>query len=455
MKAFTERPLILQLAVMVLACQIMAHFVTIVITVSSTGGPDPARFTSVPALKAGAVAELLVGATPGEREVVLALVARQETGLGVANVSDTDLEAGPLVDAPRALRRLFPGIVDQVGIARAAEPWLFPVVSAAHVYVRVDATRAIVATTAIEPGRTPIESIFLRLTIFLVVIPLALGTLWALLSLTAPLRRFATTADRFAVDLDSTPLPVRGSSEMRSLAQAFNSMRGRIRDLVENRSRMLAAVSHDLRTPLSRIRLRAEAQVPSEEREKTLRDVASMDKMIGQALAYLRDGAAEPRLAPVDLASLVAAVRDDFSDAGGEVAFESAEPVVALVDTGMMVRAVANLVDNALKYAGRARLEISTLATEIVVSVADDGPGVPDADKARVFEPFSRGDPARSGASGFGMGLAISKQIVDRHGGRVELVDARPTGLVARIVLPRPAEVEHFRVVGDAKRRAA
>lgn len=437
--SFTQRSLVVQLGVLVFTCQLLAHALTIVLTVSQTGGPDPAHFTSIPALKAGAIVELLGDATPAERDLVLALVTRSRAGIAISSTSAGDVDTRAISDATRALRRMFPAIADRIGIASGLSGPFLPVFNVPDVYIRVDGARALVAPAQVEPGRVPLGDVFIRLTLFLVVVPITMGTIWALMSITAPLRRFAISADRFAVDLDPTPLPVRGSAEMRSLAQAFNTMCGRIRDLVEGRSRMLAAVSHDLRTPLTRIRLRAEAQSPSDEREKTLKDVASMDRMLGQALSYLRDGASEPKLAPVDLASLVSSVQDDFADAGGDVTFVSPGPVVALAEPDMLARALGNLVENALKFGSRATISLTETDAEIVLTVADDGPGIPDADKIRVFEPFARGDAARSSAAGFGMGLAIAKQIVERHNGRLELVDSLPSGLAARVVLPRPA----------------
>jgi signal transduction histidine kinase len=453
--AFTERSLVVQLGVLVFACQLLAHVFTIGLTILRSSGPDPAHFASIPALKAGTIIEVLANATPAERDLVLALVARSQNGIAIASASAGDVDTRAFSDATRALKRLFPGVADQIGIASGIAGPVLPVFNVPDVYFRLDGSRALVASARVEPGRVPLGDVFLRLTLFLVVVPIALGTIWALMTVTAPLRRFAASADRFADDLDSTPLPVRGSAEMRSLAQAFNTMRGRIRDLIDGRSRMLAAVSHDLRTPLTRVRLRAEAQPAGEDREKTLKDVAAMDKMIGQALAYLRDGASAPRLEKVDLSSLVASLRDDFADAGGDVTLVApAGPVVAQVEPDMISRAIGNLLDNALKFGTRARLSLEATGTAIVLTVADNGPGVAEADRVRVFEPFARGDAARSEPTGFGMGLAIARQIVERHGGTLALSDGEEGGLAARITLPAVAAAQD-RAPARAARHAA
>jgi signal transduction histidine kinase len=202
---------------------------------------------------------------------------------------------------------------------------------------------------------------------------------------------------------------------------------------------MLAAVSHDLRTPLTRIRLRAEAQGDSEERERTLRDIAAMDRMIGQALSYLRDQASPDASERVDLATLAKTVCDDFTDIGKHVVFEGPRHVVVACEPDLITRALTNLIENAVKFGDRAEVTLAMRsASEAVIHIRDNGPGIPDPDKALAFEPFSRGDAARTarGADGFGLGLAIARQIIEKHGGRITLHDNQPHGLDVQVVLP-------------------
>jgi signal transduction histidine kinase len=264
-------------------------------------------------------------------------------------------------------------------------------------------------------------------------------SLWGLKMLTAPLRRLAESADRFAIDLDPTPLDEQGPTEIRTLARAFNTMKERIRQLLDSRSRMLAAVSHDLRTPLTRLRLRAESLPDSDDKERMLKDVVTMDRMIGHALSYLRDQASPTTRERVDVATLLEAICDDFADTGHKAAFEGPRNVVLECEPDLLTRAISNLVDNALKFGGSAKVILETRSpSDIVIRIEDEGPGIPDDAKFMAFEPFSRGDQARGApeTEGFGLGLAIARQIVERHGGQITLHDRKPRGLTVQIVLP-------------------
>jgi signal transduction histidine kinase len=220
-------------------------------------------------------------------------------------------------------------------------------------------------------------------------------------------------------------------------------MRSRIRDLLESRSRMLAAVSHDLRTPLTRLRLRAEALPEGEDKDRMLRDLGTMNGMISQSLSYLRDQATKGRMDRIDVSALLDTIADDFADTGHEVTFEGARNVVIVADHELLIRAISNVVDNAVKFGGAAEIGLTLPSpSQIAITVTDHGPGIPDPQKQAAFEPFSRGDAARhqgeddAQGNGFGLGLAIARQIVERHGGAITLHDAEPEGLTVKISLP-------------------
>ncbi|HTZ69896.1 MAG TPA: ATP-binding protein, partial [Acetobacteraceae bacterium] len=199
--------------------------------------------------------------------------------------------------------------------------------------------------------------------------------------------------------------------------------------------RMLAAVSHDLRTPLTRLRLRADTIADPEIRGRMVRDVEGMQLLIDRALALLQAQDVGPARARVDLSALAQTVADDMADAGVPVTLGELAPVNALCDAQMLTRAVENLVENAAKYGGGGVLSVRAANAEAVIEVADTGPGLSEADKAHAFEPWVRGDMARGG-QGNGLGLAIVRAVMTALGGRVELADAVPRGLVARLVLP-------------------
>jgi signal transduction histidine kinase len=200
---------------------------------------------------------------------------------------------------------------------------------------------------------------------------------------------------------------------------------------------MLAAVSHDLRTPLTLLRLRAEEVADADERDKMLATIGEMDEMIGTTLAYARDEVrAEPRRR-VDIAALVASPVDDMADAGLPVTMAPAPELIYECQSGALKRAVANLLDNAVKYGKRARTAITVNTDAIQITVDDDGPGIPEAELGRVFQPFYRLEESRSrDTGGIGLGLAIAQSIVQTHGGELRLANRPDGGLSACISLP-------------------
>jgi signal transduction histidine kinase len=228
---------------------------------------------------------------------------------------------------------------------------------------------------------------------------------------------------------------------MRQAARAFNDMQTRLRRLVENRTRMLAAISHDLRTPLTLLRLRAEDVENAAEREKMLATIADMNAMIDATLSFARDEATAEPSRRTDLTALLASLVDDMADAGMPVTMEPAPPLVADCRPAALKRAITNLIDNAIKYGKVARASIQAIpgaigAIEIIID--DDGLGIPEEELARVFQPFYRIERSRSRETGgIGLGLAIALSIVQAHGGELRLANRKGDGLRAVITLPR------------------
>ena len=210
---------------------------------------------------------------------------------------------------------------------------------------------------------------------------------------------------------------------------------------------MLAAMSHDLRTPITRMRLRAEFIDQNETRELMLRDLDQMDRMVRAALAYLRQGPSASRQELIDVASLLQTICNDFFDLGGDVVYNGPNHLLVRCNIDEVRRAVTNLIENGLKYAGtRVTVELRTMAdTMIVIDVIDHGPGIPNDIKDAMLAPFVRGDAGVAtveGTSGFGLGLAIAKAAAEAHGGKLCLLDSLPTGLVARLQLPIRADLK-------------
>jgi len=206
---------------------------------------------------------------------------------------------------------------------------------------------------------------------------------------------------------------------------------------------MLAAISHDLRTPITRLRLRAEFLEDDHTRTMTLRDLDQMNGLVETALSFVRDGqtGGEGSATLVDVASLVQTVSDAFADVGADVRVAATRHVLVRGRPEELQRAVTNLVDNAVKYGGGARLHIVQAEHRVVVDVQDDGPGILEAEREAMLQPFVRGDRARNldTASGFGLGLSIVAAIAEAHDGRLILENRRPRGLAARLELPLAA----------------
>ncbi len=433
-----DRSILLQVGAVLIVCQMLAHVLTIGFMLWRFERPDLLSATSVSTVQAIGFYEALAKAEPSERSVLETAIRRAHPTMSV--VAESEL---PSVNGAPPWRN---AMLD--GLTKA-----MPELAEKAVPVRVTKDNGESDRIAIGFGdgsaflfdpeignqRVTFPRLIVPLFLAMLVLPLAVLALWGIKMLTAPLRQLAMSAERFSIDLDPTPIPAKGPAEIVKLAHAFNAMKGRIRQLVDSRSRVLAAVSHDLRTPLTRMRLRSEAMEDGEDRTRALRDIGTMDRMIGQALSYLRDQASPARRERVDLTTLVETVCDDFADIGKSVSFDGQRNIVLECEPDLLTRALSNLVDNAVKFGGKADVSVAMRsASEAVIHVRDDGPGIPDENKFMVFEPFSRGDPSRTstGADGFGLGLAIALQIVERVGGAITLHDQQPRGLDVQIVLP-------------------
>lgn len=259
--------------------------------------------------------------------------------------------------------------------------------------------------------------------------------------LTAPLGTLAQAAERLGRDVNAPPLAERGAADVRKALRAFNNMQERIQRFVEDRTRMIAAISHDLRTPITRLRLRAEFVEDPEQQARMLADLDDMETMIHATLSFAREEAnSEPRR-DVDLVALLRSVCEDAPDVELTVGAESlpfdGQPVA-------LRRGFCNLIDNAVKYGEHARIDLSADADSIRVAVDDDGPGLPEEELERVFLPFYRVEQSRSrDTGGVGLGLAVARTVFRAHGGDVHLVNRPEGGLRASVVLPRAATAGH------------
>ncbi len=284
-------------------------------------------------------------------------------------------------------------------------------------------------------------SVLVLATIVLVGLNIAALTLWASRGITAPLARFASAAEEFSIDRDPSPLREEGPVEVRTAARALNRLRDRIHAMFADRTRMLAAISHDLRTPITRMRLRVEFIEDDTLRGQFTRDLQHMDAMVQGALSYLRDANRREKRGAFDLSSLLQTIADAFSDMGNATHYDGPRRVVMIGDTQQIERAVTNLVENAVRYGKDVAIQLRDDTEALVIEVADDGPGIPEADRLRLLEPFTRGDEARGriDSEGFGLGLAIAQSIAAAHDGKLTLHENEPHGLLVRLSLPRPS----------------
>ncbi|WP_457579679.1 ATP-binding protein [Ensifer canadensis] len=257
---------------------------------------------------------------------------------------------------------------------------------------------------------------------------------------TAPLRRIAASLGNVDTFLaGDRPLDERSSREIIDLSKALNELRDRIHTLIQGRTRMLRSISHDLRTPMTRLRLRAERITDLRLREQMLLDLSPIDRMIAATLDYFRnDRHCEPT-ERADIASMLQTLSSDFCDAGHSVTYEGPSRLVAPCQPDGIVRALANLCDNAVKFGTTAAIRLSDPNRTLVIEVSDNGPGIPPAMHERVLEPFFRIDDARAidtGIAGYGLGLSIVDEIVRHHDGALAFENNPRGGLTVRITLP-------------------
>ena len=255
---------------------------------------------------------------------------------------------------------------------------------------------------------------------------------------TKPLQQLAQAADNLGQDLDAPSLPETGSAELRTAAQAFNRMRDKIKRLIDERSRALAAVSHDLRTPLTRLRLRSELIDDERLREQMSADLDAMAQMIDATLDYLRGLRDSEPVRPIDIDALLESLAEDSAALGRPIGIEGKAWSSYPGRLSALRRGIQNLIDNAFKYGTAPRLRIEDSPDVLRVIVEDDGPGIPPEALARVTEPYYRPDAARaSSTGGVGLGLSIVKDVALLHGGELRIANRPQGGVQAILELPR------------------
>jgi signal transduction histidine kinase len=406
-----------------------------VLSRSSTLGDSPLAIASriayaartVQAAKNDAVAEIILDAI-------------RTSGVDILRVPLSSLEPAPkptIWPGPLTKR-----LMSEPGI-EVLDGFRFPQGPRVQTILRLNETDALVFDAATRASPWPFFFTSTAAVLAVALIFLVLLTVYAVRWIIAPLALVTDAALSFGRSPDDDRLiPNTGPREIAQVADALNDMRTRIRDLIADRTRMLAAISHDLRTPLTRMRLRAERVTDPPLREGMLKDLISVSRMLDETLRYLReDGKSEP-MSRVDLPSLLQTVCSDFADVGHDVAYNGPGRLPWTLRPRSLTRAIVNIVDNSVKHGSRKTIRLrDEKAAAVTIEVADHGPGIPAELRGRVFEPFFKADEARAeSGGGFGLGLSIAQEIVKRHGGEINLAQAKPTGLFVQIVLPAQNE---------------
>ncbi len=270
---------------------------------------------------------------------------------------------------------------------------------------------------------------------------LGLFSVYASRALTAPLASITNRLKEEKGDYLAPVFEERGTVEMVALARALNEMRARIKKLIEIRTRLLRNVSHDLRTPLTRVRLRIE-RLSHEGSEAILSDLDHIDALIQDTLDYMNSAVNTEMLERTDIASLLQTICNEYSDIGKPIAYEGPDKLIGPCKSLALTRAVNNLCDNGIKFAENLTVRLTHHGSHIRIDVCDDGQGIAPGLRDLVLEPFFKADPARKTLgvhSGFGLGLSIVAEIVEDHNGKLSLSDNQPRGLIVRIEIPAAA----------------
>jgi signal transduction histidine kinase len=292
-----------------------------------------------------------------------------------------------------------------------------------------------------EPGRERANALRVR-NLFIIMVGfgvIAGVSLLAARMIIRPMRRLAAAADRLGRERELTPVPKAGVPELDAIADSFNQMQQRLKRFVDERTHMLAAISHDLRTPLTRLRLFAEYVNDQQQRALVLNDIEEMEQMLRASLTFASNEAHREPHSRVDIAALLISLCDTVSDVGGDVSYEGPDHAELPCQPVAIRRALSNLIDNACKYGEEARVRLSEHAERIEITVADRGPGIPADQVEQAFAPFRRLEGSRNRESGgVGLGLAIARDVIHGHGGSITLEPNQPTGLLVRVRLPKP-----------------
>lgn len=300
-----------------------------------------------------------------------------------------------------------------------------------------DGTVGVFSATIPQERFSRLESLVPQLLLLVAVCFVLAGLL--VYMTTRSLDRLARAADAIGESPDGRPIAVTGPSEIRRVIDAFNGMQARVRGYMLERTRMLSAISHDLKTPITRLRLRCEMLADAELRAKMQHDLDEMEVMVGSTLEFFRDLDSEPQRRPIDVNALIGSLSEDRRETGQLLGVRGTALKPYSGQAQALRRCIENVVENAFRYGSSADIEIEDSPGALRIMVHDSGPGIPEQDLERVFEPYVRLEASRNpDTGGTGLGLGIARSIARWHGGDVNLRNAPGrSGLIAEVVLPR------------------
>ncbi|MGO8919017.1 MAG: ATP-binding protein [Stellaceae bacterium] len=423
-----------QLALIIVLALILAQAMMTVVFFSLRAPPEPFNPPPTIAARIGTAARLLDACAAAERPALLRALDLPGLAIRIA----PGLEPAPEPAAPSELhhfvaQELRGSDLSLRGERAGREP------HARDIAVELTDGTLLLFEAHLPGPRALIAPGPFTLSIAFLAASIGLLSVWATRRVTAPLSAFAAAAERLGQERVASPLAERGPAEIARAARAFNQMQQRLKRFVDEQTRMLAAISHDLRTPITRLRLRVESAVddPAEQR-KILHDLQRMEDMISSILTFLRENREDEAVAAVDLPSLLQTMCDELADLGDDVRYLGTESLPLRCRPRALDRALRNIAENAVKFGGAAVVTLDGGAAEaVIIRIEDDGPGIPETEMARVFEPFYRADPARDIDSGVGLGLSIARAIIRAHDGDIALRNKPQGGLEVAVRLPR------------------
>jgi len=285
------------------------------------------------------------------------------------------------------------------------------------------------------PASLPLR---LLLTLGILLVAVLALSFFAVRWITRPLQLLSSAAEGLGKDIHRPPLPETGPAEVAQAARAFNTMQQRLVRYIEDRSRIFSAMSHDLKTPITRLRLRAELLEDEGQRQRFEQDLKEMEAMVSESLNFMRGLEGSLNRQPVDLMALLEGLQADHAEMGHSVEIEGQTAAPFFGDAALLKRCLNNLIDNAIRYGQGAKVMVDDRAESMNLRIQDEGPGIPELEREKVFEPFYRIEVSRSrDTGGTGLGLSIARSIVERHNGTITLQNRLSGGLEVVVNLPR------------------